>query len=57
MADGPLDHALETDRLLQDIFAALGDLVDFFLEEPLDVGEQVLDAAAAVLDNLYPLGS
>jgi len=37
VTDRALDHPLKTDRLLQDVFAAFGDLFDLFIEKGLDV--------------------
>ncbi len=54
MADRALDDPLETDRLLQNVFAAFGDLLDLFFEEGFQVPQDGLDVAPAVLDDLDP---
>ena len=54
--DGPLDHPLKADGLLQHVLIALGDGLHVFLEKGLQLDLQVFDVAAAVLDDVDALG-
>ena len=52
VVDRPLDHPLEADGLLQDVLVPVRDHVHLVPEKVLEIGLDLLDAAAAAGEDL-----